>query len=573
MAEAEAALRGRAHDNKCDVLVIGSGSAGLAAAITARRKGLDVLVIDKEPYIGGTSAVSGGWLWIPGNPVAAREGVVDDLEGARRYIEHQAGNSFDPECVQIFLDNGPRMVAFFEQQTQVKFIASPEFPDYHAEASGGSKGRSILTQPYDGRALGARLKELRPPLREATFVGMNLGSGSELVHFLNARRSLRSAAYVVRRVATHTYDTLRYGRGMRLSNGNALMGRLARSAFDLDIPIWLSAPARALEGGHGRVTGATVERDGPIRVEARRGVVLATGGFSHNQALLSRLFPPALQHQPHLSPTPKANTGDGLFLGEAAGGYVVDTLRQPAAWVPTSMVRHRDGSTGAFPHVIDRAKPGVIAVTRRGERFVNEALAYHDFVQAMIAACDRAPAVEAFLICDHRTLRRYGLGHVKPFPVPLRWHLRSGYLQRGQTLQHLATQLGIDADALATTVKLFNGHAREGADPQFGKGTTAYNQFQGDAAHAPNPCVAPLEHPPFYAVRVVPGDLSTFAGLKTDGFGRVVDASRRPVPGLYAAGAAAASIMGGSYPAAGINLGPAMTFGYVIGCHLAGEAP
>jgi succinate dehydrogenase/fumarate reductase flavoprotein subunit len=237
------------------------------------------------------------------------------------------------------------------------------------------------------------------------------------------------------------------------------------------------------------------------------------------------------------------------------------------------MVRHRDGSTGAFPHVIDRAKPGVIAVTRRGERFVNEALAYHDFVQAMIAACDRATAVEAFLICDHRALRRYGLGHVKPFPVPLRWHLRSGYLQRGQTLQHLAKQVGIDADTLATTVKLFNGHAREGADPQFGKGTTAYNRFQGDAAHAPNPCVAPLEHPPFYAVRVVPGDLSTFAGLKTDGCGRVVDASRRPVPGLYAAGAAAASLMGGSYPAAGINLGPAMTFGYVIGCHLVGEAP
>jgi succinate dehydrogenase/fumarate reductase flavoprotein subunit len=223
-----------------------------------------------------------------------------------------------------------------------------------------------------------------------------------------------------------------------------------------------------------------------------------------------------------------------------------------------------------MPHFIDRAKPGVIAVTRRGQRFTNEGNSYHDFVQAMVTTCQGEKEVSAFLVCDHRTLRKYGLGCVAPFPMPIRRHLRSGYLLRGKTLAELAAKAGIAAAALEATVEAYNRSAREGKDPAFGKGSKAYNRYQGDALHGPNPCVAPLETAPYYAIKIVIGDLGTYAGLVTDRYSRVLDGKRNPIEGLYAAGNDIASIMGGNYPGAGITLGPALTFGYIAGCHLAG---
>jgi succinate dehydrogenase/fumarate reductase flavoprotein subunit len=235
-----------------------------------------------------------------------------------------------------------------------------------------------------------------------------------------------------------------------------------------------------------------------------------------------------------------------------------------------SKVHYSDGSIGHFPHIIDRAKPGVIGVLANGKRFVNEACGYYDYTSAMVAAVPSGQEVASWLICDHRFQRRYGVGFAKPFPLPLTPYLRSGYLKRGTSIEELATACGIAPDALAETVRVYNEHARRGEDPEFGRGSTAYNRKQGDPLHGPNPCVAPIEHAPFYAVKVLPGSFGTFAGLKTNGFAQVLDREDRPIAGLYAVGTDMASIMGGFYPSGGINLGPAMTFGYIAGLHAAG---
>jgi succinate dehydrogenase/fumarate reductase flavoprotein subunit len=557
----------------CDLLVVGSGAAGLSAAITARFHGLDVMVVDKEPWLGGTTAVSGGWLWIPCNPVAKRAGADDTVQAARTYLQHEAGARFDAERVDSFLENGPRMVEFFERETAVKFAAAPSFPDYHFGAPGSAMGRAIVTEPFDARELADNLHKLRPPLRETTFFGLNVGSGSEVNHFFNARRSLISAAYVANRIARHILDTIFHGRGMRLANGNALTGRLAKTAFDLGVKVLLSTSALKLLIENGTVVGAVLQSEKEeVRVAARRGVVLACGGFSHDVARRASLFAHTPTGTGHHSPSVSGASGDGLRLGEAAGGVVERDLRNAAAWMPVSLVSYSDGSTGVFPHVIDRAKPGVVAVLGSGQRFVNEAVSYHDFVQAMIAANEGETDTYAFVICDHRAIRRYGLGHVKPFPFPLGAALKSGYLIQGRTLHELAQHAGINAQGLEKTIAEFNADAREGRDLRFGKGSTAYNRFQGDPLHQPNPCVAPLLQPPFYAVKILPGDIGTFAGLKTDRLGRALNDRGVPIDGLYAAGSDMASIMGGNYPGAGINLGPAMTFGYIIGCHTAGVA-
>ncbi len=559
---------------ECDVLVVGSGAAGMAAAITARHRGLDVLIAEKEPQFGGTTARSGGWLWIPRTSLARAWGIVEEPEAARTYLRHQAGNSFDAARVDAFLRAGPEAVDFFTTETAVRFDMPLVFPDYHAEAPGGAQGgRSMVARPFDGRELGDSINKLGAPLPELTIFGIMLGSGKDIVHFMRATKSFASAVYVARRLGRHLLDVLRYGRGMTLTNGNALAGRLAKSAFDLNIPMWLSSPVRELIMDADAVRGGLVEKDGkPVRVIARHGVVLACGGFPHDIARRKALFPHAPTGMEHYSPGPAGNTGDGLRMAEAAGGRIDDTLPNAAAWVPVSLPVRRDGSTGVMPHFIDRAKPGVIAVNRDGKRFANEADSYHDFVQQMMKSANPGEELAAFLICDHRTLRKYGLGCVPPFPMPIGRYVRSGYLMRGRTLADLAASAGIDAKGLEATVAQCNATAAEGRDPVFGKGTRAYNRFQGDALHGPNPCLAPIERGPFFAIKMVVGDLGTYAGIETDACSRVLRADGSPIRGLYAAGNDIASIMGGNYPGAGITLGPALTFGYIAARHIADSA-
>ncbi|PVX84230.1 FAD-dependent oxidoreductase [Paraburkholderia unamae] len=558
---------------ECDVLVIGTGASGMAAAITAQARGLNVLMVEKEARIGGTTARSGGWLWIPGTSLAKAQGIEEPEGAAARYLQHEAGKHYDAARVGAFLRHGPEAVDFFTSQTALQFDMPPVFPDYHAEAPGGLQGgRSMLTRPLDGRELGAHIGELAPPLPELTVFGMMLGSGKDIWHFMRMFRSLESFAWATRRMARHGLDVLRHGRGMTLTNGNALAGRLYRSVLDRKIAVWRSTAAQRLIVEHERVAGAWVEREGArIAVRARRGVVLACGGFPHDVSRRAQLFAHAPDGHAHHSPSPQANTGDGLRLGESTGGWVDPTIPNAAAWVPASVTTRKDGTAGVMPHFIDRAKPGVIAVTGNGRRFTNESNSYHDFVQAMVRACAGQREAGAWLICDHRTVRKYGLGCVAPAPMPIGRHLRSGYLKRGRSVAELAARIGVEPQALEGTIAQFNEPARRGEDPQFGRGSAAYNRYQGDALHeGPNPCVAPIEHGPFYAIKLVIGDIGTFAGLATNAHAQVLDRRDAPIEGLYAVGNDMASIMGGNYPGAGITLGPALTFGYVAGLHLAG---
>jgi hypothetical protein len=509
-------------------------------------------------------------LWIPGTRLATQQGIKEPAGAAKAYFKHETTTHFNEKRVDSFLENGPKAIDFFTLNTCVQFDMPAVFPDYHAEAPGGQPGgRSMITRPFDGRELGARIKHLAPPLPELTVFGMMLGSGPEIRHFMRVFKSLSSFIYVAKRLSRHLLDVIIHGRGMNLTNGNALAGRLAKAALDLEIPVWLSSPVKQLVTEHDGVTGALIEREGKTEyIKARRGVVLACGGFPHDIERRKQLFPHAPTGKEHFSPSPTTNTGDGLRLAEAVGARVDPTIPHAAAWVPASVTTRPDGSQGVMPHFIDRAKPGVIAVTRNGKRFTNEGNSYHDFVQAMVKACAGQSEISAWLICDHKAMRSYGLGCVAPSPLPLGRHLRSGYLKRGATVTELAQQIGVAPEALQATITEFNLSAKNGEDPAFGKGSKAYNRYQGDAAVTPNPCVAPLLVAPYYAIKVVIGDIGTFAGLITDENSRALDASGKPIKGLYAVGNDAASVMGGNYPGAGITLGPALTFGYVAAMHL-----
>jgi succinate dehydrogenase/fumarate reductase flavoprotein subunit len=558
----------------CDVLVIGSGAGGLSTAVTARKFGLEVVVVEKEPVFGGTTAFSGGVLWVPGNHHARQKGVEDTPEAARTYLRHETGSFFQDDAVAAFLENGPRMLEFFERETEVQFLPT-EYPDYHPNVEGGARiGRSVVAAPYDARKLGAEIARLRPPLETITFIGMMFNSSNnEIRHFFNATKSLTSALYVAKRLSSHLKDMVVHRRGVQVTSGNALIARLAKSALDLAIPIHTSTAACELLVEDGRVTGALVRGpQGEARITARRGVVLACGGFPHDAGRIARLYPHLQRGGEHLSPTPAGNTGDGIKLAEQVGARLEDRYPSAAAWMPVSKVPLGGGRAGMFPHLLDRYKPGVIAVNRHGRRFTNEADSYHDVGAAMIRACEGERETAAWLICDHPTIRKYGLGHVKPAPVPLAGHLRSGYLQKGRTLAELASTAGIHVAGLEETVRRYNVGAERGEDPEFGRGSTAFNRYLGDPDHQPNPNVGPVKRGPYYAVKLVMGDLGTFDGIETDVVGRVLDHESAPIPGLYAVGNDRASIMGGNYPGAGITLGPIMTFGFMTGRHLANGA-
>jgi succinate dehydrogenase/fumarate reductase flavoprotein subunit len=315
-----------------------------------------------------------------------------------------------------------------------------------------------------------------------------------------------------------------------------------------------------------------VERDGKrLEIGVRRGVVLACGGFPANAELKRRVYAHVAAGKSHVSLAPSGNTGDGLRLAQSVGGTFHGEVHQPAAWTPVSRVPQPDGSIIPFPHFFDRGKPGYISVDRRGHRFVNEALSYHVFVPAMIEACRDDPQAEAWIVCDHPAIRRFGLGALGPAPISVRPFLRSGYIKRSDSVRGLAEACGIDAAGLERTIGDFNGPARRGEDPEFQRGSDAYQRFNGAPDHTPNPCVAPLDKPPFYAVRVIPSELGTFAGIRTNAAAQVMDGDSRPIAGLYAVGNDAASVMGGTYPGAGITIGPALTFGYIAGRHLAGN--
>jgi succinate dehydrogenase/fumarate reductase flavoprotein subunit len=559
---------------ECDLLVVGSGAAGLSCAITAKKRGLDVVVIEKEPVFGGTTALSGGVLWIPLNAHGRKQNPQDSLDAVRTYMMQETGAYYDEAAVAAFMDQGPKMVDFFERETEMKFIPTL-YPDYHPDVPGGAAiGRSILAQPYDIRGLGKDMPRLKPPLKTITFIGMMFNSSNaDLKHFFQFTKSLTSFLYVAKRLVNHLKELALYQRAINVTSGNALAARLAKSALDLGIPILTSTPAKRVLTENGQVVGMLVGGEGGDReIRARHGVVLACGGFPQDVQRIAKAYPHLQSGGEHLSPTPETNTGDGVRMAETAGADVDLRFKDAAAWMPVSKVPYGNGEFGVFPHLLDRYKPGVIGVLRNGKRFTNESNSYHDVGVAMIEACKGQKETVMWLVCDKSTLGKYGLGFVKPAPMPFGKYIRNGYLFEGKTLADLAQVTGIDAAGLEATVREYNTGAVQGVDEQHGRGTTAFNRYLADPNHLPNPCVAPVEKGPFYAVKLLMGDLGSFDGIQTTVVGEVKKSDGSVIPGLYAVGNDRASIMGGNYPAAGITHGPNMVFAYVTANHIADKA-
>lgn len=556
----------------CDVLVIGSGAAGFATAITARKAGLDVLMIEKAPVFGGTTATSGGYVWIPGNHLAAAEGLPDDIDAARQYLREDLGNDYSAQFIDSYLTNGPAMLRFFVDEIGIEFAVSRAMPDYHPTQPGSRLGRSLQVKPVSAGILGKELERLRPLPRELSLFGMGVSSGSDLSHFYKFGRSLRSTLRVSTLLAKYGWDKIRYGRGQALVNGNALIARLARALLDLGTPIWTFSPAMELIMEDGCVSGARVNRVGRVvEVRARHAVVLASGGFAHNIERRSAIYDhPALADE-HISLAAPGNVGDGARMAEQAGGRVDAAVVNGGAWMPISRVPRPDGSWGPILHSVNHGKPGVIAVLRNGRRFADESLSYHDLVEQMIANPAAGRPRGAFLICDSVAFGKYGLGYAKPF-LPLGRLLRSGYLIRSDTVRELADKLGIERAMLEKTVSDYNTHARHGEDPEFGKGKDAYGRYLGDATNSYNPNVAPLDKGPFYAMWMYAGDIGNFAGIKTDEKARVLDADGTAIAGLFAVGNDMASVFRGHYPGGGSLIGPAMTFGFTAARQIAADA-
>ena len=569
--------------SECDVLVIGSGAAGLTAAIVATELGQSVAVIEKAPVVGGTTAFSEGMIWVPGSRQAREAGVEDSREAAFAYMRNVAGNLFDRARAERMIDAGPEMLAFIERHSHARFDLALGSCDYFSETEGACHGgRAFDPSAFDGRRLGTDFRRLRRPLPTTTiFGGQNVGGqniggmmipGEDFGHAFKVLRSVRSTARMARRYGRYLLDLLAgHGRGTRLGGGNALVASLMLTLKERGVAIHTATRATALVLEAGRVAGATVETaNGARAIRARRGVVLACGGFPASDALKRAHYPHVRAGKNHQRLAPETNTGDGIGLAERVGGRLDARLMQPAAWAPVSLVPQKDGTLVPFPHFIDRNKPGFLIVDRQGRRFVNEGDSYHMIVQAMFRVCADVPKIEAFVVADHRAIRRYSIGVVPPFPGRTRPHIRSGYLIRGASLAELAARAGIDRDGLSATVARFNDHARQGTDPDFGRGATAYSRANGDLRHRPNPALGPLTRPPFYAVRIEPAELGTFFGLATNAHAQVLGADGAPIGGLYAAGNDMASVMGGAYPGAGITIGAAMIFGFLAARHASG---
>jgi succinate dehydrogenase/fumarate reductase flavoprotein subunit len=546
-----------------DVIVVGSGAAGLTTAVVAAQKGLRVLVVEKADCFGGTTAYSLGAPWIIANQHQKALGLDDDAAAGDRYLRAALGNLYDPEKVAAYIESGAEMVAYMEAHTEVRWDGIP-MPDYLPNLEGFRFGRTLLTRAYDGRVLGPYLRKLRPPLPGfSVFGGMQIDA-RDAGSFTDTFKKLPAFVRTVKTLSAYSWDRLRFGRGAYLANGNALVGRLLRSALDAKVVLWSSAPAVKIVVQDGGVTGAVIQRGGArVTVAARRGVVLASGGFGAAKELRAKYIPFPDQH---VSVQPDENTGDGIRLGQEAGGLLGEVNPENGVWAPVSILRRRDGSIAKYPHFgPDRGKPGSIIVDEKGRRFVDEAAPYQSFVRAM----HETHVTRAYFIGNRDFLRKYGMGLALPSPYPIGSLVRRGYLITAPSLAALAKKLNIDPAVLTATVAEFDEHAARGEDPRFGRGANIYDNSQGDFSHKPNPNVGPVGDGPYYAVALQPGDVSTVLGMDTNADGQVRSQSGDIVPGLYAVGLDQNSVMRGVYPGGGSGIGPGMTFGYRAALRLA----
>jgi len=568
-----AARPGDTPGREVDLLVAGAGAGGMAAALVAVLEGLEVLLCEASPQVGGTAAISAGTLWIPGNRQSLAAGFSDSAEDAETYLDAIVGLGTNRHLRAAFLRTGPEAIDYLEARSDVVFRPCGRHPDYRSNQRGAAvAGRAIIPEPFDGRLLGRDFERVRPPIDEFMIFGGMMVGKDDISRLLGRYRSLGNFVQTSKLLARYLADRLSYSRGTRLVMGNALVARLYHSLRRRNVPILFETSIEDLIGGTDGVTGAVLRSGGErVAVRARRGVVLSTGGYAHNASLRAAFMPEAGRPRSMAVPS---NRGDGVALGRGIGARIAPEQHCSGGfWSPVSVTRRADGSSGLFPHlVLDRAKPGLIAVNAAGRRFVNEADSYHDFVEAMLAAHKTVPSIPAYLICEADFVRRYGLGAIHPGRRSLAAFERSGYLVCAASIDELAQRISVDAAGLRESVRRANEFARTGVDLDFGKGETELNRFNGDPGHAPNPCLGPIETPPFCALQVWPAEIACSTGLATDEDARVLDHDGRPIPGLYACGNDMASIMQGVYAGPGITLGPALVFAYRAARHAAARA-
>lgn len=557
-----------------DVIVAGSGGGAMTAALRAHDLGLSVLVVEKSDRYGGTTAISGGGIWIPCNDQIEGLGGSDSYEEALTYLRTVVAEDFDEERIRSYLDNGPKMVRYLAEKAGTQFLAVARYPDYYPHLPGGKPGyRTMEPAPFDASRLGDEYERLRKP-SSATLVADRMMLTQVEAHKVFVKEPgwiwlmlKRSLAYL-----TDFSWRRRSKLDRRLTLGAALIASLRHAMLERGIPLWLNTSLQSLVTTDGRVSGVVVERNGEsVTLTARRGVVLATGGFESNQAMREQYLPQPTKAE--WTAAPHINSGEGIRAGEAVGAEL--GLMAHVWGAPTV---HMPGQSMQRPLFIERSSPGCLIVNRAGKRFINEAAPYPDIVDAMYAEQQRdGGGVPAWFVFDADFRRKYPCGVLMPGSVQPDKKLPADWLDkvfyRADTLEELAGKIGVDPAGLVATAKRMNEFATSGVDADFGKGDNAFDRYYGDPKVKPNPCLGPVAKGPFYALRLDPGDIGTKGGLRTDGQARVLRPDGSAIEGLYAIGNTSAAVMGKTYPGPGSTIGPAMTFGFVAANHLAAAVP
>ena len=556
-----------------DLVVIGSGAAGFSAALNAAIDGARVLLVERTAHVGGTSALSASTAWVPGTRRGLEVNPDDTPERVTTFLNNAVGDRSDPKLRQVFIEQGPKAIANLEDHSALQFQVRMLHPDYLSELEGSVlRGRAIEPQPFDGKLLGPNMGLVRNPIPEFTVLGGMMVDRDDIFHLLRLTETIKSFSYSVRIVLRHYWDKLVHPRSTRWVMGNAMIGRMLYSYIERKgLLVTQTEVTELIQNEHG-IQGVVLNQNGTqVSIKSKGGVVMASGGFNRHPTRRTELLPGASETW---CPAGPGHTGRAQELALKAGAQLGQGGLTHAFWAPVSIRKRDDGSTAAFPHfVMDRGKPGMISVDSQGQRYVNESTSYHLFGLAMQAHHSTTPCIPTWLVCDAGALKRYGIGMIRPGGNGLAPFLADGYLKQGHTLQELAKQIDVPAEKLEATVARFNTLADEGVDTDFQRGTTDYQRANGDATWpGSNPCLGALKDGPFYAIALYPGDIGAATGLVANEHAQVLDGQGTVIPGMYACGNDMHSIMGGVYPAPGITIGPAITFGYLAAKHAVAKA-
>lgn len=557
-------------EQEYDVVVVGSGAAGMVAALTAAHQGLSTVVVEKAPHYGGSTARSGGGVWIPNNEVLKRDGVKDTPEAARTYLHTIIGDVVPAEKIDTYLDRGPEMLSFVLKHSPLKLCWVPNYSDYYPETAGGKpSGRSVEPKPFNANKLGADLPGLEPPYGK---VPMNMVVLQQ--DYVRLNQLKRHPRGVLRSLKVGVRATWGKVTGKNLVGmGRALIAPLRIGLQKAGVPVLLNTALTDLYVEDGVVRGVYVrdmnapESADPRLIRVRRGVILGSGGFEHNEQMRVKYQRAPITTEWTVGA--KANTGDGILAAEKLGAAL--DVMEDAWWGPT--VPLVDAPWFALS---ERNSPGSIIVNMAGKRFMNESMPYVEACHHMYGGqFGQGPGpgenIPAWLVFDQQYRDRYIFAGLQPGQrIPKKW-MESGVIVKADTLEELAAKTGLPADAFKATVDRFNGFARAGVDEDFHRGESAYDRYYGDPTNKPNPNLGAISHGPFYAAKMVPGDLGTKGGVVTDVVGRALRDDGSVIEGLYAAGNVSAPVMGHTYPGPGGTIGPAMTFGYLAARHLAGK--